>query len=312
MALVQKVGIAGGGVMGSAIALVFARAGCDVTVYDMSEKCLASLTERVLGCQEIFIRTGEMTREEAAQNAARVHGTSEMKDLAGSGLVIEAILERMDVKQSFFAELENYVSEDTILATNTSGLSVNEIGRLLKKGDRFVGANWWTPAYIIPLVEIVSAGYSAPGTAQKLRAILESVGKKPICIKREVPGFVGNRMQFVMLREALHILDEGLVSAEDIDRVLTSGLGARYAVMGPLMTADYGGVDTFAHICENLFPELATDQYASETIRKLEQEGHYGLKTGKGFYDYSGKDPVQLQAERDKKLIGILKLTEGK
>ncbi len=309
MEKIRKAGIAGGGVMGSAIAVVFARAGCDVTVYDLSEKCLATLRERVMACQDIFVRTGLMTESEALGNADRVHGSSDMAALSDSELVIEAILERMDVKQKFFADIENFVTEDAILATNTSGLSVNEIGKLMKRPGRFIGANWWTPAYLLPLVEIISADYTDPETSVRLREILESVGKKPVCIKREVPGFVGNRLQFAMLREALHILDEGLASAEDIDRVLTSGIGVRYAVLGPLQTADYGGVDTFAHISENLFKELCSDSEAPESIMSLEREGHYGLKTGRGFYDYTGKDVNELQLERDRKLMAILKLT---
>ncbi len=301
--------IAGGGIMGSAIAQVFAQAGWDVTVYDISEVCLGRLKDTVRTNQRIFVENGRITEAEAEAALRRISVSSDMQCFEKADLVIEAIIEKMDVKQRFFAELEAHVSPDAILATNTSGLSINGIGTLLKRKERFIGANWWTPAYIIPLVEIVRADDTSDETAATLREILERVGKKPIVVAKEVSGFVGNRMQFALFREALHIAEEGLASYEDIDRVLVYGLGLRYAVLGPFSVADYGGVDTYFHISDSLFSDLETRKDAPNNIRALYEAGKFGLKTGEGFYAYRGRDVSALQAERDRKLLEILKIT---
>lgn len=307
---IQAVGIAGAGVMGSAIAQVFAQAGCDVTVYDVNPESLFNIRSVVQRNQRIFLDTGVLTEQTAAASLERIATTERLADFAGMDLVIECVIEKLDVKQAFFEQLESFVSQDALLATNTSGLSINGIGARLKNKARFMGANWWTPAYIIPLVEMVRCDETADETVSALYETLVRVGKKPVVINREVSGFVGNRMQFALFREALHIVEEGLASPEDVDRVLKYGLGLRYAVLGPFEVADYGGVDTYFHICDSLFADLDTRQDANDLIRALYKAGNYGIKTGEGFYDYRTADAKKLLRERDEKLIGILELTK--
>ncbi len=307
---IQKVGIAGAGVMGSAIAQVFAQAGCDVTVYDVNPESLSKIKNVIQRNQRIFLDTGMLTEQTASDSLERIATTEKLADFSAMDLVIECVIEKMDVKQTFFEQLESVVSRDTLLATNTSGLSINGIGARLKDKTRFIGANWWTPAYIIPLVEMVRCDETADETVDSLYETLVRVGKKPVVINREVSGFVGNRMQFALFREALHIVEEGLASPEDVDRVLKYGLGLRYAVLGPFEVADYGGVDTYFHICDSLFADLDTRKDANKIIRSLYQAGDYGIKTGEGFYDYRTADAKQLLRTRDEKLIGILELTK--
>lgn len=198
---------------------------------------------------------------------------------------------------------------DAIFATNTSSLSVNEICSEPKTKERFIGANWWTPAHIIPLIEMVRANATSDHTVRRLYDFFESIGKKPIVANREVKGFIGNRIQFAVMREAMNIVENGYASMEDVDRVLHYGLGLRYAVLGPFQTADYGGVDTFFHISETLFSDLSNRTKANEMIRSLYAAGKYGIKTGEGFYQYTPEAIQEGLRSRDEKLLDIQKIT---
>ncbi len=175
--------------------------------------------------------------------------------------------------------------------------------------ERFIGANWWTPAHIVPLIEIVRADITSDDTAKRLYDFFESVGKKPILINREVKGFVGNRIQFAVMREAMNIVENGYASCEDVDRVLHYGLGLRYAVLVSFRTADFGGVDTFCHISDNLFSDLSTRTDANDMIRKLYEENKLGIKTGEGFYQYTPESIQEGLHSRDEQLLDILKIT---
>ena len=306
---IKKVAIAGAGVMGSSIAQYFAERGLEVIVYDIVQASLDKIDQTICENQQLLIERGALTAEQAAEARARVKTTNTLADFAQVDLVIEAIIEKMEIKQDFFCELEKHCRPDTIFATNTSGLSVNGICEKMKTGERFIGANWWTPAHIVPLIEIVRADITSDDTAKRLYDFFESVGKKPILINREVKGFVGNRIQFAVMREAMNIVENGYASCEDVDRVLHYGLGLRYAVLGPFRTADFGGVDTFCHISDNLFSDLSTRTDANDMIRKLYEENKLGIKTGEGFYQYTPESIQEGLRSRDEQLLDILKIT---
>jgi len=306
---IRKVAIAGAGVMGSAIAQYFAERGLEVLVYDIVQASLDKIDENVRVNQELLIERGQLTEKQAQEARARICTSSDMQDFAQADLIIEAIIEKMEIKQSFFKQLEEICRPDTIFATNTSSLSVNGICALMETKERFIGANWWTPAHIIPLIEIVRADATSDDTVRRLYDFFESVGKKPIVANREVKGFIGNRIQFAVMREAMNIVESGYASMEDVDRVLHYGLGLRYAVLGPFQTADYGGVDTFFHISDVLFPDLSNRTDANDIIRNLYREGKYGVKTGEGFYQYTPEEIQEGMKRRDEQLLDILKIT---
>lgn len=306
---IQKVAIAGAGVMGSTIAQYFAERELDVLVYDVVEASLAKIDENVAQNQRLMVERGQLTEEQALAARKRIRTTSDLEDFADADLIIEAIIEKMDIKQDFFLRLEGICRRDTIFATNTSSLSVNGICEKMSTKDRFIGANWWTPAHIIPLIEMVRADETSDETAKRLYDFFESVGKKPIVINREVKGFVGNRIQFAVMREAMNIVEQGYASMEDVDRVLHYGLGLRYAVLGPFRTADFGGVDTFFHISDELFSDLSARQDANDIIRNLYKEGKYGVKTGEGFFQYTPEEIRDGLRSRDEQLMDILKIT---
>lgn len=306
---IQKVAIAGAGIMGSAIAQYFVEHGLDVLVYDIVQASLDKIDQTICDNQQLLIERGALSAEQAAQARSRVKTTSNLDDFAQVDLVIEAIIEKMEIKQDFFCKLEQICRPDAIFATNTSGLSVNGICEKMKTGERFIGANWWTPAHIVPLIEIVRADVTSDETAKRLYDFFESVGKKPILINREVKGFVGNRIQFAVMREAMNIVENGYASCEDVDRVLHYGLGLRYAVLGPFRTADFGGVDTFYHISDHLFSDLSNRTDANDMIKKLYDENKLGIKTGEGFYFYTPESIQESLRSRDRQLLDILKIT---
>ncbi len=307
--IIQKVAIAGAGVMGSSIAQYFAERGLEVIVYDIVQASLGKIEQTVCENQQLLIERGTLSPAQAAEARARIKTTGSLEDFAEADLVIEAIIEKMEIKQDFFCKLEQYCRPDTIFATNTSGLSVNGICEKMKTGERFIGANWWTPAHIVPLIEIVRADVTSDETAKRLYDFFESIGKKPILINREVKGFVGNRIQFAVMREAMNIVENGYASCEDVDRVLHYGLGLRYAVLGLFRTADFGGIDTFCHISDNLFSDLSTRTDANDMIRKLYEEKKLGIKTGEGFYRYTPESIRESLRSRDEQLLDILKIT---
>ena len=307
--MINQVAIAGAGVMGSAIAQYFAQKGLSVLLYDIMPASLEKVHTNIEQNQQLLIERGDLTAEAALAARQRVRTTAKLEDFANADLVIEAIIEKMDIKQKFFQQLETICSKDTIIASNTSSLSVKEMCRDMQYKDRFIGANWWTPAHIIPLIEIVRGEDTSDATAQTLYDFFESVGKKPIIINREIKGFVGNRIQFAIMREAMSIVENGYATPEDVDRVLNYGLGVRYAVLGPFRTADFGGVDTFYHISDHLFSDLSNRTDANDMIRKLYEENKLGIKTGEGFYSYTPESIQEGLRSRDEQLLDILKIT---
>ena len=306
---IRQIAVAGAGVMGTAIAQYFAQQGLDVLVFDVIPASLERIDRNVAESQQLLIQRGGLTEEQAEAARRRIRTSARIEDFSQADLVIEAIIENMEVKQAFFRQLEAICRPDTIFATNTSSLSVNEICQKMTTKERFIGANWWTPAHIVPLIEMVRADETSDETARRLYDFFEAVGKKPIVINREVKGFVGNRIQFAVMREAMNIVENGYASMEDVDRVLHYGLGLRYAVLGPFRTADFGGVDTFFHISETLFPDLSSRESPNDLIHKLYDEGKYGIKTGEGFYSYTPEEIRTGIRERDEQLMDILKIT---
>jgi 3-hydroxybutyryl-CoA dehydrogenase len=222
--------------------------------------------------------------------------------------VVEAITEDLAPKKEMFTALDRLCSPGVLLASNTSGLSITKISQATKRPELVAGMHFWNPPHIIPLVEVIQGEATADETSQLLLAIARRLGKQPILVRRDVPGFVGNRLQYAVLREAFHILSEGIASAEDIDTAMTAGPGLRYGFLGPLETADLGGLDVFLAICEYLFAKLSSEPAPPALLTELVKKGKLGAKTGEGFYRYSSADPSDFLAQRDRAFLGFLEV----
>ena len=300
----QKIIIAGAGVMGASMAQIYAQFGYNVTLYDLFPEAIVKGKDLIALNQESNVATGKMTAEQSSDLLARIGYTSDMDCFADADHVVEAIFERMDIKHDFWSKASAVVPKDAILASNTSGLSITEMAKSVVLPERFCGMHWINPPHLIPLVEIIRGEKTNDATVKAVYDYAVSVGKKPTHVN-DAPGFVLNRLQFAILREAMHIVESGIASIEDVDNTFKFGMGMRYAAVGPFEIADLGGLDTFYNIAAYLFPDLSDRKDVTPMLADLFKDGNYGVKSGKGYYDYSGGKDKDAIRHRDKMFIKL-------
>ena len=300
---IKKVGIGGAGTMGSSMAQIFAECGYDVKIYTRRQETLDKAKASIRSALDTKVEAGDTTKEKADAAYARIEfaPAGDLTALADSDLIVENVAENMDVKHKFWAEISALVSPDAILTTNTSGLSITKIAEAVVGPERFCGFHWFNPPHIIPLIEVINGDKTDTAVNDEVYKLAEMIGKKPIHVNKDALGFIGNRIQQAILREGLHIYQEGIGDFSDIDRCMKYGLGFRYACLGPFEIYDQGGVDIHYHIAEYTFPDLGDDKDPSKTyIGELMRNGYLGVKSGRGFYDYSnGKDKIAIKARDD-------------
>ncbi len=301
----KKVVIAGAGIMGSSIAQLFAQNDFAVILYGTKEQSLERSKGLIQLNQETLVKEGELSQEKSNKIRSLITHTIEKSCFKDADFVIEAITENIDVKHTFWSEISELVSETTILTSNTSGLSITRIAEAVKKPERFCGMHWVNPPHIVPLVEVICGKKTKKETADLVFGVAEYIGKKPIKVKKDAPGFALNRIQFTVLREAMHIVESGIADIEDVDKVLKYGLGMRYACLGPFEIADLGGLDTFYNIAGYLFKDLSDVKEVPAMLKNLIADKAYGVKTEKGFYDYSHGRSNEVIAKRDEDFIKI-------
>ena len=291
---IRKIGIAGSGTMGSSMAKIFTQYGFDVVLYNHRQPSLDLAKERI-----------------GSPSAEQICFTTDISRLSDRELVVENVPEVMETKKDFYRTLCGIVSEDTIIATNTSGLSINRLSEAVARPDRFLGMHWVNPPHLIPLVEIIKNDRTRDDVAETVRETALAIGKKPVIVKKDVPGFLLNRIQLAVAREALSLVDQGVTSGEDIDSVLKYGLGVRWACMGPLETMDFGGLDIFYHIAEYLVPDLCDSHEIPAELKKHYENGEYGVKTGSGFFRYPAEEVGARLKARDEKLEKLIRDQKG-
>lgn len=303
----SKVVMAGAGVMGASLAQVYALAGYETYVYDLYEAGLEKGKHLIAINQEMMVKEGLITAEESKAACDRMVFTLDKECFRDCCLVVESTVERMDIKQNFFAEISEIAPKEALLATNTSGLHITEIATTCKYPERFMGQHWLNPPHLLPLCEIIAGEKTSPENVQKMRTLVEGLGKQPVVVA-DINGFIINRIQFAVLREALHIVDIGAATIEDVDTVLKAGMGLRYAALGPFGVADFGGLDTFDHINSYLNAELDDSKVGNKRLHEMVEAGKLGVKSGQGFYDYSGDKADEAIRERDRLYIELAKV----
>lgn len=306
---VQQVAMIGAGTMGAGIGMCFAQAGYQVNLYSVTAERLDRALARIRNSQQLFIEEGLISAEEAQAARERIRTTTRLDEaLDGVQYVLESVPEKLDLKQNLFRQMEGYCPADTILATNTSGLSITAIASVCRYPERVGGMHWANPAEIVPLVEVIRGEQTLDHTVEVIYRITERLGKVPVRVQKDVPGFASNRLQYALLREAFHLVEAGIVSVEDVDRTLKCGVGFRYPWLGPLETADLGGLDVFHSVSQYLFPALSTAQSPPEFLNRLIAEGKLGIKTGEGFYRYEEGKRDEILRKRDLYFIRQWKL----
>ncbi len=302
----KSVVMAGAGTMGASLAQVYAKAGYKTVVYDIADNCLERGRHLIEINEKTLVDEDIITAEESEKIMSLITFTTDKSCFYDCGLVVESIVENMDIKKNFWKEVSALVKDDTLLATNTSGLHITEIAEAVKNPERFVGQHWLNPPHLLPLCEIVVGEKTSEDTVKKMRQLVNELGKSPVVVK-DINGFLINRIQFAVLREALYLVETGAATVEDIDTVMKAGMGLRYAALGPFGVADFGGLDTFDHINSYLNESLCDSKEGSPLLRKMVEKGKLGVKSGEGFYDYSGDKADKAVAQRDKLYIELAK-----
>jgi 3-hydroxyacyl-CoA dehydrogenase len=305
---IKKVAVIGTGTMGPGIAQVLAQHEIEVQIFDIDPEQLKKARETLGANLNLMEQAGMLSGTGAADARNRIQDAASLTDaVRDADLVIEVIPEVMDLKARLLSELDEICGPDTILASNTSGLSITKMAQATQRPEKVVGMHWWNPPIIIPVIEIVKGESTGEDVLQTIDNLIRKIGKVPVLVKKDVPGFLGNRLQYALMREAIALLNEGVASAEDIDTMIKAGIGFKFPVMGPLETIDMAGLDIYYRVSQYLNKDLDKSDGAAPIVAKMVEQGDLGLKSGKGFYDYSNQDIKALMGGRIQKLLLLLK-----
>jgi len=279
-----RIGIVGAGLMGSGIAQVAAHAGYEVVLRDTTEQALERALSAIAASQQRFVTKNTMTADDVTAARDRISTTTDLADFAGVELVVEAVFEQLDVKRHVFAELDEIVGDDTVLATNTTALPITQVASAVQNPERVVGTHFFSPVPMMKLCELVRGFHTSDETLARARSFAESVGKSCIVVERDVAGFVTSRLLVALLNEAVSIVESGVASAADVDVACQLGFGH---AMGPLATLDLTGLDVILHAAENIYAATRDEKFAPpEMLARMVAAGQLGRKTGAGFYEY--------------------------
>lgn len=310
--MAHKVSVLGAGTMGHGIAQLYAQAGYDVYVYDIKDEFLEKAKVRISNNLDMLIQEGIMTEAGKEETFKHIFTTTNLQEaVSGSSFVTESVPENLQLKFEIYKKVEELVSDKTVIASNTSSFSIKQLSEGVQRKERFIITHFFNPAHLVPLVEVVKGIGTPPEIINHTVEVLRKIGKVPVVLKKDIPGLIANRLQAALVREAFYLLDHGIADAEDIDLAITAGPGFRWAFIGPLETADFGGLDVWKFVVENLAPVLSKDEKVPAFIDDKVKNGNLGTKTGNGIFSYSGEEEVQRRiCERDKNFIRLAKIKE--
>lgn len=296
MKQIRNIVVVGGGLMGAGIAQVFASAGYCVSVFEPAHEVRESLLGRIADTLRGLGQDGSV-----AVNIAVTDRLAEA--VANADYVTEAVPEKMELKQAVFADLERLAPETAILASNTSVIPISKITEGLASAHRMVGTHWWNPPYLVPLVEVIPSVMTNEETLAQTMTLLASIGKEPAHVKKDVPGFVANRLQHALWREAIAMVAEGICDAKTLDRCVKNSFGLRLAVLGPLENADMVGLDLTLDIHKTIIPELDRSSGPNPYLEEQVSAGRLGFKSGEGFQTWTEAQRNKLREQLNEHLV---------
>ena len=310
---IKAIGIVGAGLMGHGIAQVFGMKGYRVNLYDKDPGTLKDAPGKIRENLQLFLEAESINNSDLESCMKNINLCHRVADLCkGMDVVIESVSEKLEVKQLVFSELERYTSPQTLLCTNTSGIRIAKISEGLKNKNRVVGAHFWNPPHTVPCVEVIKSEYTSDEAFQTILDLMKRVGKEPVRVLKDIPGFLGNRLQLALFREALSLFQQGIASPEDIDRVVKYSFGSRFPFIGAFETMDLAGHDLGHEVQNYLFPELCSDLKPLNVLKRMVEDGLLGVKTGKGFYEWSDEKIRDTIRRRDLGLLTLAKLRDGR
>jgi 3-hydroxybutyryl-CoA dehydrogenase len=306
----NKTAVIGAGIMGRGISLVYAMNGCKVNLFDADIKALEKAKDLIGADLELMIEESLCPASRYLEILDNILVTESLGEAVASvEFITEAVPESLELKWQVLARLEELSSKTAIIASNTSTLPLSDLAKHLVRPERVIITHFFNPAHLVPLVEVIKTEATPDEALADILTLLRRIGKVPVVLKKEVPGFIANRLQAAVMREALHLVHSGVASLHDVDAAMTCGPGFRWSIIGPLETADFGGLDTWQSVMANLAPELDNAQTVPAVIKELNKQGHLGVKTGQGFYTYpTGEVVADKIYRRDLDFIRLLKL----
>jgi len=302
-----KGAVIGVGTMGPGIAATLSRGGLDMVLYDVSAEQLRKAEADMPSLQKV------LDEIKVAASSGKISYESDLaRAVREADFVIEAVPERLELKQRVFAELDRLARPAAILASNTSGIPITRLQEAVARKSRVVGMHWSNPPHVIPMVEVIAGEHTDPGVVERTRRIVADCGLIAVLVDKEVPGFVHNRLLYAVLREAVSLVEKGVVSPEELDKCFKWGLGLKLAVIGPMELLDVAGLDIYAAVAGYLNADLDNSARVPDYIAEKVQAKRFGMKTGEGIYQYTPQKLGALRAERAAKLLAVRKTLEGR
>ncbi len=302
-----KVIVVGSGTMGNGIAQTFAQAGNKVVLSDLNDEILRQALGNIEIQLDLSVKNNMLTEKEAGEARGNICVTTDISNEAVNvDLVVEAIPEKIELKEALFDKLEKLCPQKTIFATNTSGISINLLSERVKRKDRFIGTHFFMPAHLIPLVEVVCSNQTSEDTVENVMNWLTEAGKAPVRVAKDIPGFIANRLQHALAREAMSLVQKGIATAEGVDQVVKTSLAPRLLFTGPMEQRDFNGLDTHLSIASYLYKDLEDAHTPLKILSDKVSEGKLGVKTGEGFFDWSSQSKELVNAKKNQDLIDVL------
>jgi 3-hydroxybutyryl-CoA dehydrogenase len=304
---VKHVGIIGAGLMGHGIAQAFAMHGYMVSIFDADKQVLKTVPDRIYKNLQVFHKLRKIKKSEIEKCISNINLCDDLGSLSDTiDFIIEAIKENLDAKVALFEDLERRIDSNVIISSNTSAISINRLSDRLKYKQRFLGTHFWNPPHIIPCVEVIRGEHTSDTVFETVFEMMKRIGKEPVKVLKDVPGFLGNRLQHAMWREAISLVEKKIASPEDIDKVVKYGFGLRLSFIGPLETADLAGLDLDYDVHKYLFPYLENASEPSPALKSMVDQGLLGVKTGRGFYEWPEEKINKIIDQRDLVLLKII------